>query len=614
MTVIVNDYLDVTAIIKDTAGSVASLSITLAHTDETPIVALSHRVNTYLTALAVGVDWGTTSKIYKAAQAHYAQKTHNQFFKVGREIPKGATQSSNDITTTAEIATLTDVTHGLIAGQEVTVGGAASAGLNGLKTILDVPTADTFTYDAPGVTAGADANNGSIAYHVGDLDMTTALGVILAEDGDFITLNSIKKLKAEILEIAAFTSGKNFKYITSSEDANVKNQTAANVLISLEALSYSNVAYIWRHQAGVDAAGVDVEVSPELSLSSIVVADEVATAVAASKHGLAVGDQITVADATPAGLNGLKTITAILTEFTFTFAAASVVDGAATGTIVYVETGSEKAIVTEANHGLRVDDPLTVSGATPADLNGNKVVLYVIDANTFQYSAADVVDGAATGTINYFARYLFFETAVTGLLQSKDIGTVMWDANGGLGSIQGQIATPISLLSEAEIVNIIGVNGVGGQSGNVYINRLGFDVFTKGWMVNQRFIGNEDVRIWLEQRWAEAIMAIYGNGGKSPYTNSGLNIFLNAISGPTNTQLDRTGLNPLSETEMDDIIDGEAGANDLFQKLAGYVYIYQNMDTISDADRILGNVPDVRVYVKIGQAIHRIEVNATAQV
>ncbi len=617
MTIDVNDFLSSTVDILDRAGSVASLSKTLVHTDETPLVALSSRVKEYLSSADIAVDWGVTSKVYWAALAHYAQKTHNQFFKVGREIPKGSTQSGNSISVTAGLATLTDVTHGRSPDEEVTVIGAASAGLNGLKKIIDTPTADTFIFDAAGVADGTDANNPAIDYHLGDVDMTTALNVIRAEDKDFINLASIKKSKADILEIAAWASAKNIIYGTSSEDADVRVAAAGNVLKTLEGLGYSNTYFTWRHQAGVDASGVGIEVSPTIEGNSINVSSEVATLTSPLRHGRSVGDKITASGADEAGLNGLKTISAIPTETAFTFPAPGVSDGPDTnnGAIDYVHTDSEIATVTKPNHGLRLGDPLTPSGAVPADLNGNKTVRFVVNANIFTYDAPGVADGAASGTINYFARYKFFETGIAGLLLSKDIGTHTWDANGGLGPVQGQEATPVSLLSESEFVGIIGVKGQGGQSGNAYYSRIGFDVFTKGWMVNKRFIGNETVKIWLEQRIAEAIMAVTAAiPGKKPYTNKGLQVYLNAISVPISTQLARTGLNELSDSEMQEIVDVEVTNQDQFQKLAGYVFVYKDMDFIDQADKVAGNIPPVKSFVKIGQAIHRIESNVIASV
>ena len=69
-----------------------------------------------------------------------------------------------------------------------------------------------------------------------------------------------------------------------------------------------------------------------LSVTSATVAAGVATASYASAHGLKVGTVLQVAGATPAGLNGLKPITAV-TSNTLKFAAVGVADGAATGSI-----------------------------------------------------------------------------------------------------------------------------------------------------------------------------------------------------------------------------------------------------------------------------------------
>ena len=115
---------------------------------------------------------------------------------------------------------------------------------------------------------------------------------------------------------------------------------------------------------------------------TITVSGGVATATA-SAHGYSatVGKLITIAGATPAGLNGIKQISTVPDANTFTFAAPGVPDGAATGTITArrtplgwtkVFTGTNKAVYKSSDPAstgryLRVDD----TGAADA-----RVVMY----------------------------------------------------------------------------------------------------------------------------------------------------------------------------------------------------------------------------------------------
>ena len=115
---------------------------------------------------------------------------------------------------------------------------------------------------------------------------------------------------------------------------------------------------------------------------TITVSGGVATATA-SAHGYSatVGKLITIAGATPAGLNGIKQISTVPDANTFTFAAPGVADGVATGTITArrtplgwakVFTGTNKAVYKSSDPAstgryLRVDD----TGAADA-----RVVMY----------------------------------------------------------------------------------------------------------------------------------------------------------------------------------------------------------------------------------------------
>lgn len=75
-----------------------------------------------------------------------------------------------------------------------------------------------------------------------------------------------------------------------------------------------------------------------VTLNSLVVAGNVATGTVNAGHGFtmvggAVGPVITIAGATPAGLNGTWRIASVPNSTTFTFATSGIADQTATGTI-----------------------------------------------------------------------------------------------------------------------------------------------------------------------------------------------------------------------------------------------------------------------------------------
>lgn len=127
-----------------------------------------------------------------------------------------------------------------------------------------------------------------------------------------------------------------------------------------------------------------------VTLDSLAVAGGIATATRAAGHSQTVGAAVTIAGATPGGLNGAKTVLTATTN-TFTFDATGISDQTATGTITakvsplgwareYNGTNLEvfrSADVAGTRHYLRVDD----SGAEPREA---RVVSYetMSDANT----------------------------------------------------------------------------------------------------------------------------------------------------------------------------------------------------------------------------------------
>lgn len=127
-----------------------------------------------------------------------------------------------------------------------------------------------------------------------------------------------------------------------------------------------------------------------------------ATVTTTVPHGFSNGDTVVISGAS-AAYNGTWVI-ANVSSTTFqvgsTFSGSSSVD-ATTGTAA--KSGSTKAFVTAAAHGLTTGQKVVIAGATPTGFNNAAAAtaITVLDANTFSYTTTGAVTGPATGTITY---------------------------------------------------------------------------------------------------------------------------------------------------------------------------------------------------------------------
>lgn len=163
------------------------------------------------------------------------------------------------------------------------------------------------------------------------------------------------------------------------------------------------------------------------TLTSIVVAANVATATTAAAHGLWIGRQVTVAGATvDTDLNGVYSIVAVPTSTTFTFRTVSVANATYTestlvasvtpyqdcasatsiqnflrldSTLTSITVAANVATVTTAAaHGLtHTGQQATVVGATvDTDLNGTYSIATIPTSTTFTFATAAVADATYT--------------------------------------------------------------------------------------------------------------------------------------------------------------------------------------------------------------------------
>lgn len=251
---------------------------------------------------------------------------------------------------------------------------------------------------------------------------------------------------------------------------------------------------------------------------------------------------------------------------------------------------SEVATVTKTAHGLRVNDPITVSGAidfaSDANvLNGNFVVASVPTSGTFTYAAPGAADGAATGTIVYFARYTFPDAAWMGLQFAKDPGSSTWKFK----TLAGIAASGLDVLTTAQAAYAEGKNG------NIYIEQGGQSITREGVLFSARFIDIQRGIDWLDARMEERIFTELVNADKIPYTNAGLTIIEMAIREILNQALSRTVISPLSDE-------------------LNYELTIPDVSAIAKADRLNRLFPDITFRALVGNAVHGVEVTGTLEV
>lgn len=210
---------------------------------------------------------------------------------------------------------------------------------------------------------------------------------------------------------------------------------------------------------------------------------------------------------------------------------------------VDITVSSEVATVTRAAHGLRESDDFTVSGADKPQLNGNQVVLSIIDTDNFTYSAPGAVDGADAnnGAIDYFARYGFMETAVQSrqLGRPEGIGGSSW----AYKNYVGFEPTPNDILSPSQALNIAKVDGT--KKGNFYKDLQGSGGRLQyGRTVSGRTIKVQAVALWLKIRCQEAGLQEFISNEQFIYDNASLTQIANAFQVPLGQQLSRGGITP----------------------------------------------------------------------
>jgi len=609
----------------------SNLNLTLILTDEIPNTIIPDRVREYLQISDILDDWGETSKVYKAAVPHFQQEPHSASIKIGRAIQKGAvidvggstfgTVAGQGYAIVLNVCTITSVDHGFKAGQEVviindsytpgvgavldgtyvitdapsddtftfataeadrsgetldysakssysvvsgvavvtsedhglsvneeitTANSSGSPLLNGVKTVFSVLSGNAFTFIAAGVTD----ETGTLSYHTGDASLTVALNNIYEFDASWGHLVSIFKEKADILEIAAWNEGKTSIYGFTVEDADTYDPNETNSLyLSLAALDYDNTYMIWYHQSGVDVSDVEITVGDETAR------------VRSVGHGLRIDDPLTVSGTGgQGGLKGNKTVLNIESLDIFDYDAEGLTAGIDVLTLSFA-IAAGVVTVDSALHGLVAGQIIFVKNSTIANLDGFQIITAAPTAGTFTFSTSE---GDDTGTldysepeavlVDYFARYSFFESAISGFQLSKQIGTTSW----GHKPVGGFAATPNDILTPPQALNM--GDKAGAKNVNFYKEAFGSAEFIWGRVISGRTIKTQFVKIWLQVRCQEAAGRLFKTVEQILYTNADLAEIANTFQSPLGTMLSRRGITPY-DTSNNWLIEYERAEN-----------------------------------------------------
>lgn len=251
---------------------------------------------------------------------------------------------------------------------------------------------------------------------------------------------------------------------------------------------------------------------------------------------------------------------------------------------VSVTVASGVATVTDALHGLRVGDPITLSNSVTVAVDGNATVATVPTDGTYTFitTAPD-----ATGTADYFSGYNFPEAAWCGYMLPSDAGSETWKFK-QLAGIQVTSTVHLSPANEAVAL---------GKNANLYTLLAGVGHTQQGNMASGRFIDIQRGTDWLEARIEEGLVTLLLNQPKIPYSDAGFTAFYAEIASVLETGVNNNVLAAL----LDD-------SGDFYR-----IVIPKAADQ-STADRQNRYLPDITAEVQLAGAVHSTQITVNAKI
>ena len=262
-------------------------------------------------------------------------------------------------TSSASVTATTSVNHGFTDGQSVTIAGVTPTSFNATWTNITSASGNSFRFNT-----------------VSGLGQVTGLGTVR---GGTTT--------ATVTLPAGHGLGGNTEITISGAtpaDYNGTKTVAAN------ALTWTGTnTFTYTVPAGLaDATGTITAAAGTPWARAL-----------AAGHGLSIGDDVTIAGATPTEYNGTFQVLHVSGNYFWYNAGSALAD--ASGSMTAASGTSTTATATIASHGFgSAGDTVSivVAGATPADYNGTHASATVVDADTIQYGVLNPLT-AATGTI-----------------------------------------------------------------------------------------------------------------------------------------------------------------------------------------------------------------------
>ena len=244
-------------------------------------------------------------------------------------------------TTSSLVTATTTIAHGFSSGDSVIIAGVTPTDFNSTQTINVIDTT-TFTYSTASALAPVTSTAGATATG----PSTTA--TVIATGHGYITNDLITITGASPNEY-------NGTFTITMVDLNTFTYTVPNAL--------------------VDATGTMTASKGSLATATV------------TGHGFATADIILIGSAIPSGYNGSYSITR-LDDDTFTYTTTEALSTSpATGAITVSSGVSLTATASLSGHGLVTGDNVTISGATPADYDGDFTITK-IDNDSFIYTVA----------------------------------------------------------------------------------------------------------------------------------------------------------------------------------------------------------------------------------
>jgi len=253
-----------------------------------------------------------------------------------------------------------------------------------------------------------------------------------------------------------------------------------------------------------------------------------------------------------------------------------------TGVAVVVASGV--ATITDALHGLRVGDPITLDNSVTVAVDGDAIVDTVPTDGTYTFTttAPD-----ATGTADYFSGYNFPEAAWCGYMLPSDAGSETWKFKQLAGI---QVTTTVHLSPTNE-------NNALGKNANLYTLLAGVGHTLEGVMSSGRFIDIQRGTDWLEARIEEGIVTLLLNHPKVPYTDAGFTAFYAEIASVLQQGVDNNVLSAL----LDD-------SGDFYR-----IVIPKAADQTT-ANRQNRYLPNITAEVQLAGAVHSTQITVNAKI